>query len=124
MHCLFSPCIVSTPPSFVTGQSGPHPCNNQHRYRLYRSFWKALKELGLWRNTEYLSRKSQITHQDDPREIIPVCVVNVSKKRILIQCSDHYNKSVCIFQEVRRRYPNPKGIPYTDYIPSCGGIDI
>ena len=38
IHCLFSPCIVSTPPGFVNGQSGPHAHNNQHRYRLYRCF--------------------------------------------------------------------------------------
>ena len=41
IHFLFPPCIVSSPPSFVTGQSGPHPRNNQHRYRLYRLFWKS-----------------------------------------------------------------------------------
>ena len=78
IHCLFLPCIVSRPPSFVTGQSGPHARNNQHRYRLYRCFWKVLKELGLWRNPQYLSRKCRVTHEDDPREIIPLCVVNVS----------------------------------------------
>ena len=80
IHCLFSPCIISSPPSFVTGQSGAHPRNNQHRYRLYRLFWKTLKELGLWRNQLYLARKRQVTHEDDPREIIPLCVVNVSNK--------------------------------------------
>jgi hypothetical protein len=28
----------------------------------------------------YLARKRQVTHEDDPREIIPLCVVNVSNK--------------------------------------------
>ena len=82
IHCLFSPCIVSTPPSFVNGQSGPHARNNQHRYRLYRCFWKVLKELGLWRDSRYLARKRQVTLEDDPRELIPLCVVNVSSKRL------------------------------------------
>ena len=82
VYCLFSPCIICRPPSFVKGQSGPHARNAQHRYRLYRHFWKALKDLGLWKCEQYLSRKCLITHKDDPREIIPVCVVNVSKKRI------------------------------------------
>ena len=80
IHCLFSPCIVSSPPSFVTGQSGPHPRNNQHRFRLYRAFWRVLRELGLWRSPEYLRRKREVTHEADPREIIPLCVVNVSKE--------------------------------------------
>ena len=71
-HCLFSPCIVSSPTSFVTGQSGPHPRNNQHRFRLYR---RLLRELGLWRSPEYLHRKREVTHEADPREIIPLCVV-------------------------------------------------
>ena len=71
----------------------------------------------------YLSRKRQITHEDDPREIIPVCVVNVSNKRNVV-FSLIITQYINCFQEVRRRYPNPKGIPYTDYIPSCGGIDI
>ena len=76
-HCLFAPCIVAVPPDFVCGQSGPHICNNTHRYRLYRQFWKALKELGLWNNSQYLARKREVTLVADPREIIPLCIVNL-----------------------------------------------
>ena len=35
-------------------------------------------ELGLWRDSRYLARKSLVTLEDDPRELIPLCVVNVS----------------------------------------------
>lgn len=71
-HCLFAPCIVTTPPDFMTGQSGPHIRNNTHRYRLYRQFWKVLKELGLWNDSRYLDRKRAVTLVADPREIIPI----------------------------------------------------
>ena len=68
----------------MTGQSGPHPRNNQHRYRLYRSFWRARKELGLWRIPTYLSRKGQVIHEDNPKEIIPCSVVDVGNKTVSI----------------------------------------
>ena len=78
IHCLFAPCIVTKPPNFLFGQSGPHIRNNNHRYKLYRQFWRALKDLGLWSDGRYLTRKREVTLLTDPREIIPVCIVNVS----------------------------------------------
>ena len=32
--------------------------------------------------------------------------------------------TLCTLQEVRRRYPNPVGIPYTDHIPGVQGMDM
>jgi hypothetical protein len=49
--------------------------------------------IGLWRHPEYLSKKEQRTARDDPREIMPSCIV----------------------KDVRRRYPNPPDVPYADY---------
>ena len=54
------------------GSSGP----KQHR--LYRLFWKLLKDLGVWGDEEYLQRKEGRTVRDDRREIIPACIITVS----------------------------------------------
>eukprot|EP00731_Ephydatia_muelleri_P037462 Em0477g1a len=59
----------------------------------YQQFWKLLKDLGLWDHPTYLARKGLVTHPLDRREIMPKCVQN----------------------EIRSRYPNPVGIPYTNY---------
>jgi hypothetical protein len=58
--------------------------------------------IGLWRHPEYLSKKEQRTARDDPREIMPSCIVKV------------YNITLHS-QDVRRRYPNPPDVPYADY---------
>ena len=76
-HCFFSPCIVAKPPSFLQGSSAPYPRNRQHRFRLYRGFWRALKDLGLWQNPRYLERKREKTTVHDVREVIPSCIVKV-----------------------------------------------
>ena len=77
-HCLCSPCVITLPPDFLRGACGPHPANDEKRYKLYRSFWGLLNSLGVWRDEEYLQRKEQRTVRADKRDIIPKCVITVS----------------------------------------------
>ena len=44
----------------------------------YYMFWKVLKDLGVWRDEEYLRRKQDQTVWDDRRDILPHCVIAVS----------------------------------------------
>ena len=50
------------------------------------------------------------------RDVMPTCVLMVS-------LGVYYVKVTCIykvwsFQEVQGRYPNPPGVPYTDFAPT------
>ena len=76
-HCLCAPCVIAKPPSFLAGSAMPALGNMTKRFSLYRKFWQLLKELGLWQCETYLQRKEARTARDDPREIIPECVVTV-----------------------------------------------
>ena len=76
-HCLCRPCIIQQPPDFLVGSSAPYNGNCVYRFRLYRRFWRLLQQIGLWMHEEYLMRKERVTARDDPREIIPKCVVKV-----------------------------------------------
>ena len=110
--------MIDRPPSFLTGSSAPHPRNNEKRYKLYRKFWQLLDNLGEWNNPDYLRKKRRKTIEDDPREILPKCVVQVSTKDTSV-----YIITSPSTQEIRRRYPNPEGVPYTDYV-STFSLDI
>ena len=76
-HCFCEPCVISLPPDFLRGSCSPHPANDEKRHRLYRMFWRLLKDLGLWADEEYLARKEARTVRDDKREIMPRCVITV-----------------------------------------------
>ena len=77
-HCLCAPCVIAHPPDWLRGACSAHPANDGKRYRLYRMFWRLLKDLRLWNDDEYLARKESRTTKHDKREIIPKCVVAVS----------------------------------------------
>ena len=85
-YCLCSPCVIALPPDFLRGACGPHPANDEKRYRLYRSFWGLLNTLGVWRDEEYLQRKEQRTVRGDKRDIIPKCVITVSNDCTVSNC--------------------------------------
>ena len=76
-HCRMCPCIVLKPPGFLRGSGDAHVRNRPHRFRLYRGFWKLLKDLCLWNDDHYLEHKRRVTQEHDQREIIPSCVVDV-----------------------------------------------
>ena len=77
-HCLCTPCVTTVPPDFLMGSASPHPANAEKRHRLYQKFWGTLKDLGVWRDEEYLQRKERRTARDDLRDIMPTCVTLVS----------------------------------------------
>lgn len=85
-HCLSSPCVIEQPPNFLTGSAAPALGNISKRFSLYRKFWQLLKEIGLWQCETYLQRKGARTARDDPREIIPKCVVMVRTRQSMTKC--------------------------------------
>ena len=76
-HCKCTPCVIQQPPDFLVGSGVPHLRNKQRRYSLYRRFWSLMDAIGLWRHPEYLAKKEERTVRDDPREIMPSCIVKV-----------------------------------------------
>ena len=76
-QCLCSPCVIEQPPDFLAGSAGPHPANDYKRHRLYKMFWRLLKDLGVWKTEEYLMRKEGRTRRADRREIMPGCIIKV-----------------------------------------------
>ena len=65
---------------------------------------------------QYIEYKHTKTSVLDPRDVMPSCVLRVS-------LGDLYNiqqltMKVWSFQEVRGWFPNPLGVPYTDFEPS------
>ena len=76
-HCFCGPCVIEMPPDFLMGSSAPHERNREQRYKLYQKFWRLMGELGLWKHAPYKRRKTQKTAEDDPREILPECIVKV-----------------------------------------------
>ena len=75
--CLCTPCVIVLPPDFLKGSCDPHPANDEKRFQLYRKFWRLLNSLDVWRDEEYLQRKTRRTVRDDKREIMPACVIEV-----------------------------------------------
>ena len=76
-HCFCLPCVISEPPDFLRGSAEAHMGNRTKRFKLYTKFWQLLDDVGLWYHPEYLIRKASRTERDDPREIVPECVITV-----------------------------------------------
>ena len=70
--------MIALPPDFLRGSCSPHPANAEKRHMLYCKFWRLLKDMGVWRDEEYVRRKQEKTEKDDRREIIPQCIIMVS----------------------------------------------
>ena len=96
-HCLCAPCVIALPPDFLRGCCGPHPANDEKRYRLYRLFWRLLKDLGVWRDEEYMKRKEERTARDDRREIIPLCIIEVRNKLTQCKWTVHYSATLHVY---------------------------
>ncbi len=69
--------MIQLPPDFLRGSCGRHPANEGKRDRLYRMFWKLLRDLQVWVDDEYLERKERRTGRHGKREMIPRCVITV-----------------------------------------------
>ena len=75
-----------------------------------------LGQLGVWNHPQYLEYKRTETNILDARDVMPDCVL-----RLRVVCflkHAHLQYTVLFFQEVRGRFPNPPGVPYTDFEPS------
>ena len=89
-NCNQAPCVVEG--SFrCFGSRGQDIRNHSQRHKDYKKYWKSLKDLGFWENPDYLRHKTAAgISEDELREVMPVCIL----------------------KDVRKRYPNPDGIPY------------
>ena len=93
MYCRSSPCVVFSPtlPARLRAFGQPRPNNHMKRKGDYKSFYTILNRRGLWRDAVYIARKEALgCYVEDVREVMPVCVV----------------------EDVRKRWPNPDGVPY------------
>ena len=92
-YCRLGPCITLLPthPARLSAYGQPRVTNHTRRKGDYRSYYSLLKTKGLWRDPVYLERKEALgCYIDDVREVMPLCVVG----------------------DVRKRWPNPEGVPY------------
>ena len=76
-HCFCQPCVISEPPDFLRGSAEAHMENQTKRFKLYTKLWQLLNDVGLRYHPEYLIRKASRTERDDPKEIVPECVITV-----------------------------------------------
>ena len=91
--CRNSPCILRSEnlPARLRAHGPQRMTNHCKRKADYRAFYTILKRKGLWRDDVYLQRKDALgCYIEDVREVMPVCVV----------------------EDVRKRWPNPDGVPY------------
>ena len=65
---------------FSKGSAAAHLGNRSKHFKPYTKFWQLLGDVGLWYHPEYLVRKGAVTERDDPREIMPECVITVIKQ--------------------------------------------
>ena len=77
-HCRLSPCIITRPPNWLRGSSQASLANQTKRYPLYKKFWTLLGQLGVWNDPHYLALKATKTRINDRRDVMPLCIVNVS----------------------------------------------
>ena len=91
--CRNTPCILQSQnlPSRLYAHGQPKLTNHSKRKGDYKTYYTILKRRGLWRDPVYLQRKEALgCYIEDLREVMPVCVV----------------------EDVRKRWPNPVGVPY------------
>ena len=92
-YCRSNPCVLSSQnlPARLTAFGQPRMTNHIKRKGDYKSFYTILNRRGLWRDPIYIARKEALgCYVEDVREVMPVCVV----------------------EDVRKRWPNPDGVPY------------
>ena len=93
MYCRSAPCVLlsETLLARLRAFGQPRMTNHMKRKGDYRSFYTILNCRGLWRDPVYIARKEALgCYVEDVREVMPVCAV----------------------EHVRKRWPNPDGVPY------------
>ena len=69
------PALLQDPPDWLRGSADADLGNVSKRFRLYQ---KLLGHLGVWNHLEYLTYKLTKSIVDDPRDVMPDCVLKVS----------------------------------------------
>ena len=93
LYCRSTPCVLSIGnlPARLRASGLARLTNHMKRKGDYRAFYTILKKKGLWSDPIYLQRKEALgCYIEDIREVMPICVV----------------------EDVRKRWPNPDGVPY------------
>ena len=77
------------------------------------SFWKLLRDIGLWQRPRHLENKTKITTKDDPRG-------NIATMHNTIKSYSNYymeihDKTFLFIVASQKILPNPEGIPYIVY---------
>ena len=90
IYCQQTPCVTTDSREHL-GFRAAHVQNHVRKRKDYKSYWRALKKCGLWKDPVYLACKLELGDRIDAvHERMPKCVV----------------------KDVRARFPNPPGIPY------------
>ena len=92
LYCRCSPCVLfsETLPARLRAFGLPRMTNHTKRKGDYRSFDTILNRHGSWHDPIYIARKEALgCYVEDVREGMPICVV----------------------EDVRKRWPNPYGVP-------------
>ena len=69
---------------------GPFLANASKRYKLYHKFWSLLAKLGVWDEPIYVALKESFTSNNDRREVMPVCILDVSYLLIISLTNNLY----------------------------------
>ena len=77
-YCHQTPCVTVRPPTWLIRSAPPSLGNVAKRYPLYRKFWSLMRSLGLWNDPHYLALKAAYTTTTNKREILLLCIINVS----------------------------------------------
>ena len=77
------------------------------------SFWKLLRDIGLWQHPRHLENKTKITTKDDPWG-------NIATMHNTIKSYSNYymeihDKTFLFIAASQKILPNPEGIPYVVY---------
>ena len=101
---MYYVCIIIQAPSWLRGSAEASLSNQCKRYKLYRKFWSLLGQLGVWNDPVYLQFKQTKTSLNDPRDVMPNCVLTVSTMLlfiIIILLNRKYSKGFLIQLEYR-----------------------
>ena len=111
------PALLLLPAYYTESSSIPSPlpcctpCQQPYKqFELHSWFWKLLKDIGLWQHPRHLQNKTKFTAKDDCSEIFPPRIIPSSN--YYMEIHDWTFRSL---QQVRKFYPNPKGIPHMGY---------
>ena len=94
-HCCFcSPCVIPSPPAFLVGSFAAHLAKNSKWFKLYGQFWQLLRDISLWQCPQYLENKINVNTRDDPCEILPLCIMQVTIMAIIALIETRQDHSV------------------------------